>query len=145
MGRYLVLFEVHLPIAYDPPDPCDALGGGLRGQGEHLATGKSIVERGDSSLRPNTQLQAPLGGQTCPRHDIVQRTQAPSRQARVPDKAVVAQMIIVVADEDIEDEAVKQLAVVLAYHVRVAVSANRLRQISVGLAGCFRLVTGQKR
>src|SRR5438067_10660193 len=75
MGRYLVLFEVHLPFAYDLPDPGDALGGGLRGQGEHLATGKSVVEGCDSSLRPDAQVQAPLGRKTCSRHDIVQRTQ----------------------------------------------------------------------
>src|SRR5438105_8545776 len=89
MGRYLVLFEVHLPFTYDPPNPGDALGGGLRGQGEHLATGKSVVEGCDSSLRPDAQVQAPLGRQTCSRHDIVQRTQPPSGKARVPNKAVV--------------------------------------------------------
>src|SRR5207248_3662379 len=82
MGRYLVLFEVHLPFAYDLPDPGDALGGGLRGQGEHLATGKSVVEGCDASLRPDAQVQAPLGRQTCSRHDIVQRTEPRARDRK---------------------------------------------------------------
>src|ERR1700721_1522069 len=54
-------------------------------------------------------------------------------------------MIIVVIDEDVEDEALKQLAIVLAYHVRVAVSSNRLCQISIGLSRRFHLVARQKR
>src|SRR5260370_27385510 len=54
-------------------------------------------------------------------------------------------MIIVVIDEDIEDEALEQLAIVLAYHLRVAVSSNRLCQISIGLIRRFHLVTRQKR
>src|SRR6267154_5283334 len=145
MGRYLVLFEVHLPFAQDPPNLGDALGGGLRGQGEHLATGKSIVEGCDPSLRPDAQVQAPLGRQTRSRHDIVQRTQPPSGKARVPNKAVVAEMIIVVIDEDVEDEALKQLAIVLAYHVWVAVASNRLCQVSIGLGRGLRLVAGQQR
>src|SRR5438046_6307402 len=125
MGRYLVLFEVHLPFAYDLPNLGDARGGGLRGQGEHLATGKSVVERCDPSLRPDAQVQAPLGRHTRSRHDIVQRTQPPSGKARVPNKAVVAEMIIVVIDEDVEDEPLKPLEIVLAYHVRVTVPSKR--------------------
>src|SRR5229473_87912 len=54
-------------------------------------------------------------------------------------------MIIVVIDEDIEDEALEQLAIVLADHLRVAVSSNRLCQISIGLIRRFHLVTRQKR
>src|SRR5882762_7204832 len=54
-------------------------------------------------------------------------------------------MIIVVVDEDVEDEALEQLAIVLAYHLRVAVASNRLCQISVGLVRRFHLVTRQKR
>src|SRR2546429_9940823 len=123
MGRYLVLFEVHLPFAYDLPDPGDALGGGLRGQGEHLAPGKSVVEGCDSSLRPDAQVQAPLGRQTCSRHDDVQRTHPPSGMARVPNKAVVAERIVVVIDVVVEDELFKQVAMVLAYHARVAISS----------------------
>src|SRR5450631_1890163 len=53
MGRHLVLFEVHLPFAQDRPNLGDALGGGLRGQGEHLATGKSIVQGCDPPQRPD--------------------------------------------------------------------------------------------
>src|SRR5436190_21379471 len=104
MGRYLVLFEVHLPFAYDLPDPGDALGGRLRGQGEHLATGKSGVEGCDSSLRPDAQVQALLGRQTCSRHDIVQRTQPPPGKARVPNKTEAAQMTSVALEEVVEDE-----------------------------------------
>src|ERR1700676_1908705 len=145
MGRYLVLFEVHLPFAQDLPNPGDTLGGSLRGQGEHLAAVKCVVEGCDPSLRPDAQVQAPLRRQTRSRHDIVQRTQPPSEKARVPNKAVVAEMIIVVIDEDVEDEALKQLAIVLAYHVRVAVSSNRLCQISIGLIRRFHLIARQKR
>src|SRR5258708_21925611 len=145
MGRYLVLFEVHLPFAQDTPNPGDALGGGLRGQGEHLATGKSVVEGCDPSLGTDAQVQAPLGRQTRSRHDIVQRTQPPSGKARVPNKTVVAQMIVVVTDEDVEDEALEQLAIVLANHLRVAVPSNRLGQISIGLIRRLRLVARQKR
>src|SRR5258707_5987105 len=54
-------------------------------------------------------------------------------------------MIIVVIDEDVEHEALKQLAIVLAYHVRVAVSSNRLCQISIGLVRRFHLIARQKR
>src|SRR5207247_411294 len=128
-----------------PPNPGDALGGGVRGQGKHRATGKSVVEGCDPSLRPDAQVQAPLGRQTRSRHDVVQRTQPPSGKARVPNKAVVAEMIIVVIDEDVEEEALKQLAIVLAYQVRVAVSSNRLCQISIGLIRRFHLVTRQQR
>src|SRR6267154_530397 len=53
-------------------------------------------------------------------------------------------MIIVVVDEDVEDEALKQLAIVLAYHVRVAIASDRLCQISIGPGQRFHLVARQK-
>ena len=70
IGRYLVLFEVHLAFAYDPPNFRDAVGGSLRGQCERLAAGKSVVEQrgvltwlgprsvesADEYYRPGTQV-----------------------------------------------------------------------------------------
>src|ERR1700675_3457992 len=53
-------------------------------------------------------------------------------------------MIIVVIDEDVEHEALKQLSIVLAYHVRVAVASNRLCQICIGLSRRFHLIARQK-
>ena len=47
IGRHLVLFEVHLPLAHRPPDSRDALGGDLRGQRECLATSERVVESSD--------------------------------------------------------------------------------------------------
>jgi len=69
---------------------------------------ESVVEGfAISSFRPHAQVQAPFGRQTCSRHDIVERTEAPSGRRGSHTKPVIAEMIIVVVEEDVEDEPFK--------------------------------------
>jgi hypothetical protein len=81
-----------------------------------MMRGEALCARWDEDPRPSR---------------IVERTEPPSGKAQVSYKAAIAQVIIVVVDEDVEDEAFKQLAIVLAYHAWVAVPANRLCQVPI--------------
>lgn len=80
-------------------------------------------------------MQAPFRCQGCLWHDIIDRAQSQFRKAGIPDKAVIAEVVVAVADEDVEDHALKALAGVSPDDIGVTEPSAGLRQLSIGLDG----------
>ncbi len=65
-----------------------------------------VVERCELALVADL-LQVALVGLPVARHDVVERAELPSAHARIAQEAVVAQVVVVVADEDVEQQPVE--------------------------------------
>ena len=104
---------------------------------------QGVVQGGQPSLGSYTQMQKAFGGMACMRQHVIQRAQAPAGQTRVPHKAVVAQMVVVVAYQDVVDHALEELCVVRADHTRVAMVAHGLGEVGVRLGARRGLIASQ--
>ncbi len=141
-GRHAEPLKPELPLTHRLPGIGNQLRGlGLR-EGEHAVCGKRVVEGGEPPSRAYAQMQEAFSGVAWARQDVVKRAQAPARQPGVPQEAVVAQMVIVVAYEDVVDHALEEFGIVRADDARMAVCAHRLCEVRVRLRARFGLVAG---
>ena len=69
----------------------------------------------------------------CSRQYVVEGTQPPADQTRLPNEGVIAQVVVVVAEQDVEDHTLEQLRVVRTNHTRMAVVAHCLRKVRIAL------------
>ena len=103
------------------------------GEGETCKRGQCVVQGDQSPLRAHAQMQEAFGGVTCSGQDVLQRAQAPAVQPGVPQKAVVTQVVIVVAHQDVEDHAFEKLCVVCSDNTGVAVVTHSLGEVGISL------------
>ena len=134
LGRWHAgLGEVNAPLTYHPPDLVDQFTGGRQRQRESFVRGKCVVERRQPALGADAQMQEAFAGVAGARQYVVKRAEASAGQARAPQEAVVAEVVIVIAHEDVEDHALEQLDGVLADDRGVAVAAHGFREVGVRL------------
>ena len=81
---------------------------------------------------------------TRPGQDIVQRAEAPAGQAGVVDESVVAQVVVVVAHEDVEDHPLEQFPVVGANGIDVSMLPDRVRDVPVTFRHRFHFGTADQ-
>lgn len=115
------LLKIDFPRPDGLPDLRHHLRGFGLGEGEPCMRGQCVVQGGQSPLRAHAQMQEALGGVACSGQDVVQRAQAPAGQPGVPQKAVVTQVVVVVAHQNVEDHAFEKFCVVCTDDAGVAV------------------------
>ena len=106
--------------------------------------GQGVVQGGELALFPHPQVETALAGQHRPRHHVVQRAKRPATQPRVAHEAVVAQVVVVVGDEDVEHHAREQLLGIGLHRHGMNVAADGAAQVRIGLVGRFELAAGHQ-
>lgn len=64
--------------------------------------GHGVVEGRELAQGADLDVQEALLGDARPRHDVIEWAEAPATGPRVANESVVAQVVVVVADEDVE-------------------------------------------
>ena len=137
--------EVLMPtrgFADDSRHECDRRG---TFQVERDVCSHRVVESRCLALRPDIQLQEAIVGDAGARHDVVQRTESPSAQTGVEHEPVISQVVVVVADQDVEHHACEQLAVVRSNGRRMSMAAHGRGDVRVALDMGFALVASNER
>src|SRR5690606_32787043 len=127
------------PGAHDLPYLVDNRSGFFHPQIEDGSPGKGVLDGRIATLRPHSENEPALKTNLGLRNDVVEWRQSPTRP--IEKEAMVAQVIIVVRDEDVEHHAAKQLVEILAH--LSAKLPDRSRQIGIAVPADLALVRPQ--
>lgn len=97
--------------------------------------GERVIEGGCLALGADVQVEAPLVGHPRVGNDLVQGAQLTSSDARVTDETVVAQVVIIVADKNVEDHTCEEFLVIAGNLLRVHMTTDGVRQVAIAFIG----------
>ncbi len=101
---------------------------------------EQVVQGREPSPGADGEMQIPLRRHLGARHHVVERRESPAFADIVPDEGVVAQVVVVVGDEDVEGDAAVELAAVGPYPAVDAEAAEPFGDLLVARPEGFGLV-----
>jgi len=106
--------------------------------------GECIIERGRLAFGSNVQVEVSLVSSPGTGNHIVKWAQLPSTGARVTDEAVVPQVVIVVADENVEHHAGEELLIIAGDVLGRHVTTDGVRQVTIALVRRLKLMAADQ-
>ena len=125
----------HFPLTDFAPDAADDGDSRSPVRKKCAEVGERVIKRGRLAFSADVQVEAPLMGYPRAGNDVVQGAQLPSSDARVANETVIAQVVIIVADKDIEDQSGEEFRVVAGDVRGVHVTADGVRQVAIAFIG----------